>query len=228
MRPRTEENQVENGVTRLLASLKEHFNLYRCSVMVRPLGNTAPVRSKSAALSYRLLSSHEVQDYSADPELELGEGFVKAAAGRGDSCVGAFDGDKLVGYAWLAFAAAPYQESVWVTFDMRACYAYRAFVLPAWQGRDIERTLRVVADDLCIWSGKSFAISFIDARNRHSIAEAQRTGAQEVATAGYMETLGMNWVVRAPGADRFEFRFYKPGQDGVPAEQGAAAHASSA
>jgi hypothetical protein len=201
---------VENGLPRLLASLKEHFNIHKCNVLVRPLGNTAARPRKDTALSYRLLGTQEVQDLCADPELELSESFVAAAAGRGDVCVGAFDGEKPVGYAWLAFAAAPYQDSVWVTFDMRACYAYKAFVRPGWQGREIERTLRIVADDLCIWSGKSFAISFIDWRNQASLVEAQRSGAQTVATAGYVEPVGMNWAVRAPGAERFEFRFFKP------------------
>jgi hypothetical protein len=201
---------VEKGLTRLLSNLKEHFNIHKCSVLVRPLGNTAAAPRKSGGLSYRLLSSQEIEGISADPELELSADFVRAAAARGDVCVGAFEGDKAVGYSWLAFAAAPYQDSVWVKFDLRACYTYKAFVRPGWEGRDIDRTLRIVADDLCIWSGKSFAINFIDTRNEHSIAEAQRTGAQTVATAGYMEPIGMNWALRAPGADRFEFQFFKP------------------
>ncbi len=205
---------MENGIARLLSNLKEHFNIHKCSVLVRPLGNSAPAPRAVTGLSYRLLSSQEVQDFCADPDLDLSKDFIGAAADRGDVCVGAFDGDKVVGYAWLAFAAAPYQDSVWVKFDMRACYTYKTFVRPQWQGREIERTLRIVADDLCIWSGKSFAISFIDSRNQASIAEAQRSGAQTVATAGYVEPMGMNWAVRPPGADRFEFQFFKP-KDGV-------------
>jgi hypothetical protein len=203
---------VENGIARLLSSLKEHFNIHKCSVLVRPLGNSVPAPRTAGGLSYRLLSAQEVQNFCADPELDLDEAFVTAATSRRDVCVGAFDGETLVGYAWLAFAAAPYQDSVWVKFDMRACYTYKAFVRPQWRGREIERTLRIVADDLCIWSGKSFAISFIDIRNQVSIAEAQRGGAQTVATAGYVEPMGMNWAVRPSGADRFEFQFFKPAQ----------------
>jgi hypothetical protein len=201
---------VENSIARLLSSLKEHFNIRKCNVLVRPLGNSAAARRKNAGVSYRLLSAEDLERFCADPGLELSDAFVRAASARGDVCVGAFEATRPVGYAWLAFAAAPYEDSVWVKFDLRACYTYKAFVRAGWEGRDIDRALRIVADDLCIWSGKSFAISFIDSRNQRSLAEARRTGAQTVATAGYMEPIGMNWALRSPGAERFEFSFFKP------------------
>jgi hypothetical protein len=196
---------------RFIERLREHFGIHTCRVLVRPLGNATPAPRKPSPLSYRLLSTSEIHDCMRDPQLDMTEAFVRAAARRSDACVGAFDGETLAGYAWLAFAAAPYREGVWVTFDPRACYAYKVFVRPAYREQDIEGTLRVVADDLCIWAGKTFSISFIESGNRRSIEDAQRAGAHTVARAAYMAPTGMNWALREPGVEPIEFRFFKPG-----------------
>ena len=175
-----------------------------CNVLIRTLGTTASARQR---LAYRVLNAQEIEAYAGDASLGLRDEALLAGRRGRHACVGALDGDELAGYAWLAFGAAPYQGSVWVSFDLRACSAYKVFVRARWRGQGIEQRLRTVADDLCIWAGKSHAISFIDITDHEAIEEAKQAGAQTIAHAGYVEPLGFNWAVQVPGAPRFDFSF---------------------
>lgn len=209
--------------TTIAAFLRRHFAIHHCRVMARPLGAATPAARQAPGLRYRLLAAAEIQACVADPALDLPQSFVEAAAARNDACVGAFDGACIVGYAWLAFAAAPYKDRVWVRFDPRACLVYRVHVRPEYAGRGVEDRLRVVADDLCIWAGKSYAISFVQGDNAGSIAAAERAGAQTVAHAAYLPGLGIHWAVRTLGAEPLEFSFYEPGP-GIQSSPDGGAH----
>src|SRR5579859_7183104 len=75
-----------------MAKLRKHFQINACRVVARPLGQGTVDR---ASLSYRLLSALEVQELIYDPALQMTAQFVRAAQGRGDSCIAAFDGKQV-------------------------------------------------------------------------------------------------------------------------------------
>lgn len=196
--------------TRLSTYLKRHFGIHTFQVMARPLGRSDQAARPALGLSYRLLDRSEIEACCSQPDLHMSPAFIRDAAARKDACVGAFDGGEMAACAWIAFTSAPCADDVWVCFDERACFLYRIFVRDAWRGRGLEAALRLVADDLCLWAGKRFAISFVDARNEQDIAQVAQTGAQTIAQAGFVEPIRMNWKMRKGGADGLEFRFFHP------------------
>jgi hypothetical protein len=196
--------------TRLSTYLKRHFGIHTFQVMARPLGRAEPAVKPAPGLSYRLLDRSEIEECCSRPDLHMSPAFAHQAAARKDACIGAFEGGEIRACAWIAFASAPCADEVWVRFDERACCLYRVFVRDSWRDRGMEAALRLVADDLCLWAGKRFAISFVDARNEHDIAQLTRTGAQTIAHAGFVEPIRMNWRMRKVGADGLQFRFFHP------------------
>lgn len=197
--------------TKLSAYLKRHFGIHTFQVMARPLGSAGAAPEAGLGLTYRLLDRSEIEECCSRAALHMTPAFVQAAASRKDACVGAFDEGEIVACAWIAFAAAPCGEEVWVRFDPRASFVYKVFVRDEWRGRGVERVLRVIADDLCLWAGKRFAISFVDSRNEDDIEQLEQMGARTIAHAGFVEPFRMNWKMRTAGADGLEFRFFRQG-----------------
>lgn len=60
----------------------------------------------------RLVRPEELLRAADDPELQLHPDFVRGALARGDFAFGAFEGDRLVGYTWRTFTAAPYFDGL--------------------------------------------------------------------------------------------------------------------
>jgi hypothetical protein len=195
--------------TRLSSYLKRHFGIHSFQVMARPLGAEAP--APDLGLRYRLLGRSEIEQCCNRPDLRMSPAFVQAAASRKDACIGAFLGKEIVACAWIAFTAAPCADDVWVRFDERACFLYQVFVRDEWRARGVDQALRLVADNLCLWAGKRFAMSFVAADNDGDIAQIAQTGARTIAHAGFVEPIGMNWKMRRAGADGLEFRFFQHG-----------------
>src|SRR5687767_5836956 len=128
-------------------SVKRRFQLELCCVLVRPLGAARQTLQRSAAgLTYRALTEPEALAWCSDPELELNAYQVQAAFARGDVCLGAFDGARLVGYGWLAYGPAPHTGGAWVHFDPEARYSYKKFVRPGDRGRRVAHGLSALAD----------------------------------------------------------------------------------
>jgi GNAT superfamily N-acetyltransferase len=204
--------------TRLSTYLKQHFGIHSFHVMARPLRSTGPDTKLEPELTYRLLDRSEIEQCCHRPDLHMGPAFVRDAAARNDVCVGAFHAGAIVGGAWIAFSSAPCADDVWVNFDDRACFVYKVFVRDEWRGRGLERALHVVADNLCLWAGKRFAMSFVDSTNEGDIAQIEQIGARTIAKAGFVEPIRMNWKMRKAGVDGLAFRFFRQGA-GQPAQE---------
>ena len=125
----------------------------------------------------RRLNADQLLRYAADPQLELSRAIVSAAHARGDWCVGAFDGDRLVGYVWFALRDAPHIDGVWVRFAPDAVYTYKSFVLPAYRGCGIAVGLYRFADARFLAQGRRYALICVDTDNFPSIAAARKSGA---------------------------------------------------
>lgn len=195
----------------LVSCLRRFVGLHITRVASRPLSeNPYGVSGPRAPISYHLMNEGGLLPHCADAGLQLTESHVRAAYGRGDLCVAAFDGDCLVGYQWLAFGPTPHIDGVWVDFNTSVRYGYKQFVRPEYRGRHIAAGLSTHFDRTCMQRGCLRAVSFIDLDNEASWRAASRLGNRTVGYAGYVSLFGLFLAFRTAGARVCGFRFYAP------------------
>jgi GNAT superfamily N-acetyltransferase len=190
--------------------LKLHFGLEVFRVVTRPLAATGAPEGRLKHIRYGLLSETETLPHCADLELELPESHVRAAFRRGDLCVGAIHGEKLVGYQWLAFGPTPHVDGVWVAFDRRSRYSYKKFVRSDYRGQRIAAGLSSHADALCLQRGRVATVGLIALHNDASWRASARLGSRTSGYAGYVQFADRFIAFRSSGARRCDLRFYKP------------------
>ncbi len=197
----------------LTSNVIRHLGVHLARVMSRPLGHACISGSAETGpvnISCRFIDERELIAYCVDPGLELHPTFASSAFDRGDRCVAAFDGGRLIGYEWVAFGPTPHIDGVWVAFDFRARYSYKKFVLPQYRGRHIAGALSVHADRWCARQGYTSTVSFIDIDNQASWRAASHAGSRTMGYAGYFSPLGHFSSFTSPGARKLHFRFYVP------------------
>jgi GNAT superfamily N-acetyltransferase len=187
--------------------VKLGFHLELCQVLARPFGAALRTLQRDTRCSYRPLTEPEALAWCDDPELELRPDQVQAAFVRGDLCLGAFDGERLVGYVWLAFEPAPHTGGVWVHFHPRARYSYKKFVRPAYRGRKVAHGLSALGDAPVFVRGRQFSINFVSVLNRASLKSSRRSGSRSVGYAGILRCGKLSLPFRSPGARGYGFRF---------------------
>jgi ribosomal protein S18 acetylase RimI-like enzyme len=191
----------------LIARITRRLGLQFWRVLTRPLGEPAV---PPPGMELRVLSPDDARQRWSDAELGLSAEKADEAFARGDVCVGAFDGAALVGYAWFAYRPAPHVDGLWMEFDPRSIYIYRAFVKPRYRGRGIAPALYRFADQRFLAEGRTYAVICVNAHNRASIAAAERSGARASGYSAYFSR-GRRFIpVRSRGAARCGFRFYRP------------------
>jgi GNAT superfamily N-acetyltransferase len=191
----------------LIRSMRS-LGLYLCRVVSRPLGcEPAPPH----AIRYCLMDERDLLPHCADAALELPERHVHAAFLRGDLCVGALEGERLVGYEWLAFRPTPHIDGVWVEFDPGSRYGYKKFVLPEFRGRHIAAGLSAYGDPWSLRRGCTRTIAFIDLDNDASWRASARLGSRTIGYAGYLKLFDTFIAFRSKGAKALGFRFNVPG-----------------
>jgi GNAT superfamily N-acetyltransferase len=195
---------------RPLIPLLRRAGLNICQVLIRHLPDQPEGRVLKGILEYRLMSEADLLPWSREPVLELKESMLRAAFARGDRCVGAFAGDRLVGYVFFAFQATPYSGDIWVDFDKRARYAYKAFLLPAYRGRRAGLELYDLSQQVCPSLDRTFQLAVINIENTPSVRSALSMGARSAGYLGYVELFGKFVPLRSPGARRHGFSFFKP------------------
>lgn len=177
----------------------------------RELDTGTPPIAGPAGAELRLLQESEVIALCRDPELDLQDEAVRAAYGRGDRCVGALEGRKLLGYCWVAFAPLPHLDGVWVDFNERVGWLYKSFVPAAFRGRGIAPALYGLAEAQSAEAGRRYAVICVESHNAPSIGAARRAGYAGGGAAGYMRrgTRLRSWV--SPRAGKAGVRFFLPG-----------------
>lgn len=195
-------------ITRLLLRLARAAGVRAYRVMSRPLAALAV--APPAGIAIRPIGEAELIAHCADSELGLSAAKSRASFSRGEVCIGAFDGAKLAGYAWFAFQPAPHTDGLWMDFDRRAVYTYRAFVRPGHRGRGIAPALYRCADAVFLERGRSLAILCIELGNRASLVAAERSGARFAGFTFYVRTAGRLVGLRSEGVRKLGYRFYLP------------------
>jgi GNAT superfamily N-acetyltransferase len=207
----------ERLAAKVLPPLQARCGLQVCRVVARPLA-TAAARQGPDGIVFQLASEAQLLPHCAEAELELSQRHVREAFARGELCVAAFHGSKLVGYQWLAFRPTPHVGGVWVEFDQRSRYSYKKFVRPDYRGQRIALGLSTHADQLCRERGRATTVGFIRLDNAASWHASARLGSRTVGYAGYIAFASRFLAFRSPGARSWGFRFYKPA---LPAARGA-------
>jgi GNAT superfamily N-acetyltransferase len=194
---------------RAVGWLQRHLGLTLCRVVSRPLDPAPSDHGRLAHVRYAVMKADELIAHCADRELELSSAQVRAAFARGDLCVGALDGETLVGYEWFAFGPTPHVKGVCVEFDFGARYGYKQFVRPAYRGRRIAAGLSSHGDYWCMRRGCNRTVAFIQLENFASWRASARLGSRTVGYAGYLDLFGVVLPFRTRGARDLGFRFYK-------------------
>ena len=183
---------------RLASYLQSHFGIHSYRVFSRDLGGAVP---GAHDLRCRLLDISEIRALASVTAFGLNDAFIEQAGERGDVCVGAFDGERAVACAWIAFSQA-LCGSIWIGLDAHACSLYRLKVEAQWQQRPVRQRLMVAADDLCQLAGRDRSLSFVLVGDTELQADLEGIGARCIAEAHYSPRTGMRWASGAAAAPR--------------------------
>ena len=189
--------------------LLERLGCYAWWICTRQLSPRPPPAVNGIEL--RTLEREELIAHCANAALDVDAQKVQASLGRGELCVGALDASTLVGYAWFACQPAPHTAALWMEFDRRLVYVYRAFVAPGYRGRGIASALYRQVDPLFLARGRTAALLCIAFGNHASLAAAQRSGARVAGYCAYVQAGRLFLHARTRGAIRLGYRFYRPG-----------------
>lgn len=131
-------------------------------------------------------SEPQLLDLCGRQELDLRSGAVSAAFERGDLCVVAYEGTRLAGYCWLAFAPLPHLDGVWVRFAPNVVWTYKSLVLPAYRGRGIAPLLYRFADQTCLERQRICSVICVESHNGSSANAALKAGYADAGAGGYL------------------------------------------
>ena len=193
-----------------MSRLRRHLGINVVRVFERELGRAARIDSACSNLECHVLSEAEAVGQCGDAELELNEGFVRAAYANGGVCLGAFVEGRMVGYNWLGYSATLIAEGVCVEFGQALRYSYKSFVRPAYRGRRIVQALHRLADEPALQRGRKFAMNFVHTDNLPSIASLEHAGSRTVGYALFARCFGSVLSFSSTGARRRGIRFCSP------------------
>jgi hypothetical protein len=189
---------------RLMVAVKPWFTL--CRVHVREHRTEAPAAVDCVV---RIATRTELMSAAGDPAMSLRPESIDAALSRGDICVAAFDGNRIVAYVWRSFSTAPHIEGLWVRFDRPYRYGYKALTLPEFRGRHLQDALALSTDALCNERGFTKGVGIVESHNYPSVRSDLRRGNRLAGWAGYFSLFGKVYPFRSPGARKHTFRFVR-------------------
>lgn len=191
---------------RLMTLVRPWFMLAR--INTRPLGIHGGSVEPGKFTSPRIANREELQKASEEMPVALSQEFVVAALARGDICIAAFSGTKMVSFVWRSYGRAPHVDGLWVAFEKPYRYGYKAYTRPEYRGQHaMDPTL---TDRICIERGRRYALGFVESHNFSSIQRSRRLGNTCVGLAGYVKVFGRAYPFRSPGAKKHTFEFYRP------------------
>src|SRR5882672_11168944 len=188
-----------SALGRVMSMLRRYAGLYVYRVNARPLsvGRSREPRLPDGIV-VRIVAPDELFGAADDPELDLDRDFVRDALARGDMAFGAFEGDRLVGYTWRTFSAAPDREGLSVRVSRPYQYSYKAFTRPSYRRRRIHVAITAFADAYLLERGYTFEVGYMEITNFASISVADFLGRRRIGYAGYLKWFGHRIPFRTP------------------------------
>ncbi len=202
---------VEHGWAGFMRRLRPWFVL--CRIHVRSTAVAAPDEQMLSRYPVRQASRDELLRAAEDMPQQLSIAFIDAALARGDFCVAAFDGDRMIAFGWVAFARAPNVPGLAVVVAPPYRYGYKIFTHPDYRGQRIINAVQRVRDRLSLAQGRTMGVAFVESHNFAYIRAERRIGSELVGFAGYLHLFGRYWPFRSPGVLRHNFRFTREEDD---------------
>ena len=184
---------------RVMVALRRQLVLCRVQLRVVDPPSADPTVTASGC-AVRVATRAELLRAAADSSMALNTRDIETAHVRGDVCVGAFDGDRLVSYAWRSFNDARWAPRVWVTCERPYPYVYKVFTHPTYRGRALATAVARFADDYCATRGYTHAVSLIETHNHAAIASERKRGSRVAGWAGYVTVGQRHYPFRSPRA----------------------------
>lgn len=187
---------------RMLSRILRHADLRLYQIHVRPLAGRSRGPGSPGGITLRVLQPDELLKAAADPELDLDADFVRGALARGDLAFGAFDGDRLVGYTWRTFTAAPAFDGLWISVDRPYQYSYKAFTRRSHRGKHLHAAITSLADGHLLAHGYTAEVGIADITNFAGLGLARFMGRRRIGYAGCLKWFGTCRVFRTSAVKR--------------------------
>jgi len=198
---------------RVISMLRRYTDLHIYQINVRPLVRQSPEPYLPSGIAVRIVPPEELLKAADDPELDLGLDFVRDALARGDMAFGAFEGDRLVGYTWRTFTAAPDRDGLWARVGHPYQYSYKAFTRPSYRGKRIHVAITFVADAYLLDRGYTFEVGYMEITNFSSIGVANFLGRRRIGYAGYVKWFGRRILVRTLAVRKIGVELFELGRE---------------
>jgi GNAT superfamily N-acetyltransferase len=157
----------------------------------------------------RIVPPEELLKAAGDPDLDLDPAFVRDALARGDMAFGAFESDRLVGYTWRTFTAAPDRDGLWARVGHPYQYSYKAFTRPSHRRKRIHVAITAFADACLLRRGYAFEVGYMEIDNFASIGVADFLGRRKIGYAGYVKWFGRSVPFRTPAVKKIGAELFR-------------------
>lgn len=194
---------------RVVSALRKYAGVHIYRVNLRPLVRGPFEPNLPSGITVRLLQPAELLKAAHDPELDMHSDFVRNALARGDIAFGAFEGDRLVGYTWRTFTAAPHTGGLWFRVDQPYQYSYKAFTRPSHRRKHIHVAITFVADTHLLERGYIAEVGFLEISNFASRRVANYLGRRGIGYAGYGKWCGSCIRFRTPAVKKIGAGFFR-------------------
>jgi hypothetical protein len=193
---------VDLSWNRVLSKILRYAGLQIYQMHARLLAGRGSAPAPAAGLALRVLQPEELMKAAADPELDLSADFVRGALARGDLAFGAFDGERLVGYTWRTFTAAPAFDGLWISVDRPYQYSYKGFTRRSHRGRHVHVAVTSLADSHLLARGYTAEVGIADITNLVGVATARGMGRRRIGYVGCLKWFGTRSVFRTAAVKR--------------------------
>lgn len=195
---------------RVISMLRRYAGLHIYRINVRPLVRPSAEPRLPSGITVRIVPPEDLLKAADDPELDLSLDFVRDALARGDMAFGAFEEDRLVGYTWRTFTAAPDRDGLWVRVSHPYQYSYKAFTRPSHRRKRIHVAITFFADAYLLERGYAFEVGYMEPSNFASIGVAGFLGRRRIGYAGYVSWFGRRIPFRTPAVRKIGAELFDP------------------
>lgn len=197
------------ALIRVVSVLRRYIGLHIYRINVRPLATQSSQPPLPSGITVRIVPREELLKAAGDPDLDLDLDFVRDALARGDMAFGAFEGDRLVGYTWRTFTAAPDRDGLWARVSHPYQYSYKAFTRPSHRRKRIHVAVTALADAYLLRCGYAFEVGYLEVDNFASIGLADFMGRRKIGYAGYVRWFGRSIPFRTPAVRKVGVKLFE-------------------
>ena len=191
----------------LMTRSRGWFMLSRVYVLSLKRGALPPDLDRR--LSIRLAFREDLIRAVREMPKQLDIDSVEKALARGDLCVAAFNGERMVAFAWGSCTTAPHSDGLRVKVDWPYTYGYKSYVQPEFRGKRLSAALILVRDKVHFERGFQSSVGFVETHNFPSLRINLAMGSRLVGYAGHFRLFQQAYPFRTPGVRAHTFRFYR-------------------